>query len=203
MPGSPDERLTRELLVDAPRQPDLVVAVLDASNLTRNLYLTAQIADTGVPVVVALTMVDIARSRGLDVDHEALARTLGVPVVPVVPRNGEGVDALTEAVSAALDDRAAPSPAGLGDELEAALDTVSAAIVSVGGPAPPCGGGRSRCSRAARDPTTSARSPRGRPPAWPVRTTPRTGRRRTPPTRSSCWSPRPGTAGRTRCWPRR
>ncbi len=136
VPDSPDEQLTRELLVDAPRQPDLVIAVLDASNLTRNLYLTAQIADTGVPVVVALTMVDIARSRGVDVDHEALGRALGVPVVPVVPRNGQGVDALTAAVLAALADRGAPRPAGLGDDLESALGTVSDALAAAGGSGP-------------------------------------------------------------------
>lgn len=136
VPDSPDEQLTRELLVDAPRQPDLVIAVLDASNLTRNLYLAAQIADTGVPVVVALTMVDIAGSRGVDVDHEALGRVLGVPVVPVVPRNGDGVDALTIAVSAALEDRGALRPADLGDELESALDTVSTAVLAGGGSGP-------------------------------------------------------------------
>ena len=136
VPDSPDEQLTRELLVDAPRQPDLVVAVLDASNLTRNLYLTAQIADTGVPVVVALTMGDIARSRGVEVDHEALGRALGVPVVPVVPRNGQGVDALTTAVLAALGDRGAPRPAGLGSDLESAIDTVSRALAVAVGPGP-------------------------------------------------------------------
>ncbi|MDT7745586.1 MAG: ferrous iron transport protein, partial [Actinomycetota bacterium] len=136
VPDSPDEQLTRELLVDAPRQPDLVVAVLDASNLTRNLYLTAQIADTGVPVVVALTMVDIARSRGVDVDDEALGRALGVPVVPVVPRKGQGVDALTAAVLAALEDHGAPRPAGLGEEFESALTTVSGALLAAGGAGP-------------------------------------------------------------------
>jgi ferrous iron transport protein B len=132
VPDSPDEELTRELLVDAPpgERPDLVVATLDASNLTRNLYLAAQLADTGIPVVVALTMVDVARSRGLDVDDEALGRALGVPVVPVVPRSGQGVDVLAAALSRALVDPASATPARLGVELEDAITTVSTALVA-------------------------------------------------------------------------
>jgi ferrous iron transport protein B len=130
VPESPDEELTRELLVDAPpgERPELVVAALDASNLTRNLYLAAQIADTGVPVVVALTMVDVARSRGLDVDPEALARALGVPVVPVVPRSGQGIDVLADAVATALTHRHSADPADLGALLERAVAAVSAQL---------------------------------------------------------------------------
>ncbi|WP_433798550.1 ferrous iron transport protein B [Actinomycetospora sp. CA-084318] len=125
VPDSPDEELTRELLVDADRRPELVVAVLDASNLTRNLYLAAQIADTGAPVVVALTMVDVARSRGLDVDPEALAAQLGVPVVPVVPRSGHGVDVLADTVAAALVDPRPLAAPSLGEALDAAVAATS------------------------------------------------------------------------------
>jgi ferrous iron transport protein B len=130
VPDSPDEELTRELLVDAPpgERPQLVVAALDASNLTRNLYLAAQIADTGVPVVVALTMVDVARSRGLEVDPEDLARALGVPVVPVVPRSGQGIDLLAEVVATALTHRRSPAPVDLGEPLERAVAAVSAEL---------------------------------------------------------------------------
>ena len=130
VPDSPDEELTRELLVDAAAgdRPDVVVATLDASNLTRNLYLAAQIADTGTPVVVALTMVDVARSRGLDIDVGALERVLGVPVVPVVPRSGQGVDLLADVVARALVERVPATPAGLGPELEEAVAAVSAAL---------------------------------------------------------------------------
>lgn len=139
VPDSPDEELTRELLVDVGphERPDLVVAVLDASNLTRNLYLAAQLADTGIPVVVALTMVDVARSRGLEVDAAALERALGVPVVPVVPRSGHGVDRLADAVARALSDPASIVPAPLGTELEDTVATVSTALVTAGdgGPA--------------------------------------------------------------------
>ncbi len=137
VPDSPDEELTRELLVDAsgPGRPDVVVATLDASNLTRNLYLYAQIADTGIPVVVALTMVDVARSRGLDIDTPALGRALGVPVVPVVPRSGQGVDELAAVVLRALDERVPATPAPLDTALEDAVAAVSTALGSEAGPA--------------------------------------------------------------------
>jgi ferrous iron transport protein B len=137
VPDSPDEELTRELLVDADEgdRPDLVVATLDASNLTRNLYLFAQIADTGIPVVVALTMVDVARSRGLDIDISALERALGAPVVPVVPRSGQGVDELADVVSRGLVERVPATPARLGAELEGALVAVSGALGPEAGPA--------------------------------------------------------------------
>jgi ferrous iron transport protein B len=137
VPDSPDEELTRELLVDADGtdRPDLVVATLDASNLTRNLYLFAQIADTGIPVVVALTMVDVARSRGLDIDVPALERALGAPVVPVVPRSGSGIDELAGVVSRALVEQGPATPARLGAELEDAVAAVSAALGAEAGPA--------------------------------------------------------------------
>ena len=137
VPDSPDEELTRELLVDAGvgERPDVVVATLDASNLTRNLYLAAQIADTGIPVVVALTMVDVARSRGLDIDTSALEQVLGVPVVPVVPRSGQGVDVLADVVTRVLVEQLPAAPAGLGPELEDAVATVSAALGAEAGPA--------------------------------------------------------------------
>jgi ferrous iron transport protein B len=101
-PSSPDEELVRDLIADrtAGHRPDLVVAVLDAANLARNLYLLSQVLETGVPVVAALTMTDVAAARGLRVDVSRLAGLLGVPVVPVVPRSGEGRDLLAEAVCA-------------------------------------------------------------------------------------------------------
>jgi ferrous iron transport protein B len=63
--------------------PDVVLCVLDATHLDRNLYLLTQVFDVGLPVVVALTMTDVARKQGITVDVPALAKRLGVPVVPV------------------------------------------------------------------------------------------------------------------------
>ena len=103
IPSSPDERIAVEVLAglraDTPA-PDLVLAVADATNLARNLLLVTQLLDTGLPVVVALTMIDEARQRGIPVDVAGLERSLGVPVVPVVASTGEGLLRLREALNA-------------------------------------------------------------------------------------------------------
>ena len=91
-----DEKLARDAIVR--EDFDVVVNILDATNLERNLYLTTQLLETGKPVVVALNMMDAARKAGLKVDAEALSRTLGVPVVPVVASKGEGIDELIRTV---------------------------------------------------------------------------------------------------------
>lgn len=84
--ASPDEKIAREVITGQmpglPR-PDLILAVVDASNLERNLYLVTKILEFQLPVVLALTMVDLARKKGIDVDPLALSRELGVPVVPI------------------------------------------------------------------------------------------------------------------------
>ena len=80
-------------------RPDLIVAVVDAVNLRRNLFLTSQLLELGVPVVVALNMMDIVQARGIHVDAAALSRALGVPVVPVVATKGRGIDALKLAIA--------------------------------------------------------------------------------------------------------
>ncbi|WP_083980076.1 ferrous iron transporter B [Demequina salsinemoris] len=98
---SPDEQVAADAV--AAGHGELDVVVLDATALSRSLYLLAQIALTDVPVVVAVTMADLAASRGLAPDIAALGRTLGVPVVAVNGRTGEGVDALAHAVSVSLE----------------------------------------------------------------------------------------------------
>jgi len=109
-PRSPDEMLAVELLLGQqahePR-PDAVVTIVDASNLDRNLYLTTQIMELGVPVVVALNMIDIARKQGITIDDQELARRLGVPVVPIQANKGLGLDELKRAIARTL---ATPAP---------------------------------------------------------------------------------------------
>jgi len=73
-------------------KPDMVVLVADASNLKRNLLFCSQIIDLNIPVVVALTMMDIAKRKGTQVDILGLERELGVPVVQVNPRKNKGLD---------------------------------------------------------------------------------------------------------------
>lgn len=104
------------------RGPDLVVAVVDAVNLRRNLFLTSQLLELGLPVVVALNMVDLAETRGVRVDPAALGEALGVPVVPIVASKGRGIKALKQAIADHLTDPAPSSyprmPAELVREIE-------------------------------------------------------------------------------------
>lgn len=106
---SPDEHLTRHLLMPAEEadRPDLIVLVVDASRLSRSLYLVSQVRESPGRAVVALTMSDIAARRQIEVDAEALQAHLGVPVVRVDPRRGIGGADLAHAVATAL---AAPAP---------------------------------------------------------------------------------------------
>lgn len=103
-PLSPDEALTRQLVVDAPveEQPDVTIVVADAAHLPRSLYLVAQLRERPNRIVVALTMVDVAANRGIQVDPQALAESLGCPVVALNPRLRTGLDALTLAVQEEL-----------------------------------------------------------------------------------------------------
>src|SRR5438874_970355 len=101
---SPDERVAMEVLRGIRKDtitPDVVVVVVDASNLQRNLYLVSQLIELGRPLVVALNMMDIAQRRGLHLSPEKLEAELGVPVIPVVGHKRKGVDDLKAAVAKA------------------------------------------------------------------------------------------------------
>ena len=107
---SPDEQVAMEVLRGIRkdiRQPDVVVVVVDASNLQRNLYLVSQLVELGRPLVVALNMMDVAERRGLRVSASQLARELGVPVIPVVGYRRKGVVELKDAITKAA---VAPMP---------------------------------------------------------------------------------------------
>ena len=97
-PVSEDQWVARHGLIDW--QPDVVVAVVDATNLARNLYLVLQLVDLGLRVVVALNLIDEARRQSLRIDPRALSQALGLPVVATVARRGEGLDELTAAAAA-------------------------------------------------------------------------------------------------------
>ncbi len=90
-------------------QPALVVVVVDATQLLRNLYLALQVIETGVRVVIALNMVDMLEGRGLGIDTGVLARELGVPVVRVSGLQGSGIEELRSAMAQALAADAAPA----------------------------------------------------------------------------------------------
>ena len=130
-PRSEDERVARNVLLGFdPRvpRPDVVVAVVDASNLERNLYLATQLLETGTPVVVALNMVDVAKKRGAPIDVEALEAALRVPVVPVVGRTGHNMDALRKAIGRAASPGRIWSLSELGEQV---VDDVSEALRGV------------------------------------------------------------------------
>ena len=94
---SQDEVIARNFLVD--ENPDVVVNIVDASNLERNLYLSLQLLEMGVKPVIALNMMDVARSRGYHIDVRQLSRLLGVPVVPLVASRNQGTDELLEKIT--------------------------------------------------------------------------------------------------------
>jgi ferrous iron transport protein B len=100
-PKSRDESIVFSVLADKanPLRPDLVVVILDASNLKRNLLLYTQVADLKLPVIVALNMMDLAKKSGITIDVNAFAQKLGIPVVPISARKIEGIDQLKSAIS--------------------------------------------------------------------------------------------------------
>lgn len=104
---SADERVAREYILR--ERPDVVVNVLDATNLERNLYLTTMLLDMRVPLVVVLNMMDLVRQRQLRLEIEHLARHLDCEVIPVVASKGDGIDALREAIARVAESRHIPA----------------------------------------------------------------------------------------------
>ena len=104
-PYSPEERVSRDYLMGG--DTDVVIQVVDATNLERNLYLALQVIETGLPVVVALNMADLVEKSGDKIDISALEKSLGCPVVMISALKNEGVDAL---IAAARKAAAATAP---------------------------------------------------------------------------------------------
>lgn len=92
---SPEELVARNFLVHD--QPDVVIDILDASNIERNLYLAVQIRELGVPTVLALNMVDVATQRGIEFNIDLLAKLIGAPIIPTVAHKGTGKNDLLAA----------------------------------------------------------------------------------------------------------
>ncbi|HEX2477402.1 MAG TPA: FeoB small GTPase domain-containing protein, partial [Lacipirellulaceae bacterium] len=112
-PRSPDEMVAVDVLLGRGQNaqpPDVVLSIVDASNLERNLFLVSQVLSLGLPTVIALNMTDIARDRQIEIDIQALAERLGVPVVPVQANRRAGIERLKNALI-----QAAAAPAGKRD----------------------------------------------------------------------------------------
>jgi len=123
---SVEEVVSRDFLTS--QKPDVVINIVDASNLERNLYLTTQFLEMGVPLIIALNMMDVAKDRGIEVRFQKLSKLLGVSVVPIIARTGEGTSELIqEALKVADTDRVWGSrDISYGEELdEAIMDLIS------------------------------------------------------------------------------
>jgi len=126
-----DERIARDFV--HAREADLILNILDAANLERNLYLTTQLIEMGRPIVVALNMMDVAEERGQTLDVERLSNRLGCPVVPVVAANGKGIkelrQTLLDAAQAVTNDQwTLPAPVTYGQKLEDAIAALESRV---------------------------------------------------------------------------
>ena len=95
-PYSAEEIVARNYIVE--EKPDVLINIIDGTNIERNMYLTLQILETGIPTVVALNMMDEVESRGTKIDIDKISKALGVKVVPIVARNGKNIDILMDEV---------------------------------------------------------------------------------------------------------
>jgi len=138
--NSIDEQIARDVitgrLASVPR-PDCIIAVVDATNLERNLYLVTQLLETRRPLVVALTMIDLAGRHKLEIDAARLSDALGVPVVPVVATQRQGLNELAEAV---LEAAASATPPAAGWRLSAEAERELTALAALDAPANGNGG---------------------------------------------------------------
>ena len=130
---SPEEVYVRRYLRDY--TPDVIINVVDASNIERNLYLTTELIDMDRSMVIALNMYDELRSRGTKLDNKMLGDMIAVPMVPIVARNGEGIDSLFDSVISVFEGRETSVRhihVSLGHDIEAAVRKLIDAIKADG-----------------------------------------------------------------------
>jgi len=127
-PYTQEEIIARDYLVH--ERPDLIVNVVDATNLERNLYLTVQLLELGIPVVMALNIYDEAEAKGYRIDVKGIERMLGISVVPTSAVKKSGLDALLTAVLSTADDLPghAPKELSYGEDIEKAAGLVSGVL---------------------------------------------------------------------------
>jgi len=133
--GSPDERIALEVLLGRDRdrwRPDVVLIVVDAVHLERNLFLASQVLELGVPVVIALNQFDVAESEGVRIDVPALIHEVGVPIVPTVAMRGEGLDPLKRAIAIAATLPAPERRFALPDVANVALQPLAQCLIGDG-----------------------------------------------------------------------
>jgi ferrous iron transport protein B len=127
---SVEEVVARDYLVQ--EKPDVVINITDASNLERNLYLSTQFLELGVPMVIALNMIDVAQDRGISLDAQRLADLLKVPVIPIIARSGKGTPELMAAAleMAKKNEPWNPLHISYGEDVDLALQTMAQRIAA-------------------------------------------------------------------------
>ena len=105
-PYSPEEVVAREVILD--EKPDVIINIVDATNLERNLYMSTQLLETDTPVVIALNMIDSAEKRGLIIDCDKMSKEIGVPVVAISALKNRGVKELMEVAISAGKEKSVP-----------------------------------------------------------------------------------------------
>ncbi|MFA6284582.1 MAG: FeoB small GTPase domain-containing protein, partial [Desulfurivibrionaceae bacterium] len=115
-------------------KPDVVINITDASNLERNLYLSTQFFELGVPMIIALNMIDVAQDRGITLDAQKLAGLLKVPVIPIIARSGKGTAELMGAALALAKENKPWNPLYIsyGEDVDLALQTMEQRISAAG-----------------------------------------------------------------------
>jgi small GTP-binding protein len=123
-----DELIARDFIVE--EQPDVVIDIVDGTNLERNLYLTLLLLELEANVVVALNQWDMVNERGIEIDMDKISELLGVPVVPTVATTGEGVEGLKEAIMKAAKEKGKRRKVvlGYGEDIEALIKKVETEI---------------------------------------------------------------------------
>ncbi|ACN17328.1 FeoB2 [Desulforapulum autotrophicum HRM2] len=125
-----EEVVARDYIVN--ENPQMVVNIVDASNLERNLYLTVQFMEMGLPVCIALNMMDVAKKRGVKIDTEKLSQLLNIPVVPTVARTGKGKQELMKVIASQPSGPVKPLDISYGPDIDQALDGMEQIIESGG-----------------------------------------------------------------------
>ena len=128
-PYTLEEVITRDFLIN--EKPDAIVNLVDASNIERNLYLTTQLLEIGIPVVIALNMMDIVEKRGDVIDTRKLSSVLGVPVVETSALKGKGTKELMETAKKAAGSAAKPAVHAFSDVIENAMGQITELIKDV------------------------------------------------------------------------
>lgn len=125
-----EEVVARDFLVN--EKPSTIVNIIDASNLERHLYLSVQFMEMGLPVCIALNMMDVAENRGILIDTQKLSSLLNVPVIPMVARSGKGKELLMKTIATQVHRPAVPFKISYGLDIETALGKMQSIIETAG-----------------------------------------------------------------------